>query len=288
MSFCGCYNFNMFNCCNSSFLNYLPFMANSLNFYNPLSVFNFMFAQPVYNYVQPMYNYSIFSPQTYTPSININPPVINTPVINPYSNLFARQNNNTTNWAEYFRNCFTSNPINNSFLSLTSPKNDKVDEAKVDNKETKDNNVQFSQDKSKVTTRYSGTVDDLNKKLANRGVLAGKAATFIKAQEQYGINAAFLAAICINESGGTSKMAKSQNNVGGVRIPGKKEFKTYDSVDACIMDIASFLKKGYINKGLTTISQIGAKYCPVSDSTDTKGTNGLWPSHVSSIYNSLA
>ena len=119
-------------------------------------------------------------------------------------------------------------------------------------------------------------------------MLAGKGATFLKAQEEYGVNAAFLASICIHESGGTSNYAKNKNNVGGVRYPGSTEFRRFNSVDECIMYMARLLKGNYIDKGLTTISKVGAKYCPPNDPTDTAGTNGSWASYVTKIYNSFA
>ena len=133
-----------------------------------------------------------------------------------------------------------------------------------------------------VTTAYNGDAASLDGKLG--GVLANKGSVFLEAQKQYGINAAFLASICINESGnGTSNLAKTKNNVGGVRISGSTEFRAYTSVDECIMDMARFLKSSYIDKGLTTIGQIGAKYCPAGDPTDKTGMNSRWAANVGSI-----
>lgn len=145
-------------------------------------------------------------------------------------------------------------------------------------------NPSVSSNNMNVTTPYNGTASDLNAHLG--GVMRGKGEVFLRAQQQYGINAAFLASICITESAnGTSSLAKNKNNVGGVRYSGSYEFRRYSSVDECIMHIAKFLKSGYINKGLTTAGQIGAKYCPSNDPTDKAGTNSLWASTVTSIYN---
>lgn len=135
-----------------------------------------------------------------------------------------------------------------------------------------------------ITTPYSGTAEDLNKYLEGKGVLAGKGEAFLKAQKDYGISASVLVAICMNESGqGTSDIAKNKNNVGGVRISGKTEFRSFDSVEDCISEMARFLKAGYVdNKGrsLTALYQVNAKYCPASDPTDSSGTNGLWARNV--------
>lgn len=139
----------------------------------------------------------------------------------------------------------------------------------------------------KLTDKYNGTAEDLNKELNRKnGVLKNKGNVFLQAQEKYGINAAILASICINESGyGTSNLARTKNNVGGVSRG--KGFKSYTSVDECIMDIARFLKSGYVDKGLVTIAQVGAKYCPVGDPRDTKGTNSGWGAAVSKITDKI-
>lgn len=136
----------------------------------------------------------------------------------------------------------------------------------------------------KLTDKFQGSAEQLNKQLNRKnGVLKNKGEVFLAAQEKYGINAAILAAIAINESAyGTSKKARNLNNVGGIRS-GAKGFKKFNSVDECIMEMARLLKNSYINKGLTTIAQVGAKYCPPSDPEDKNGLNSSWPKLVSSI-----
>ncbi len=134
-----------------------------------------------------------------------------------------------------------------------------------------------------LATPYTGTANDLNSKLG--GKLSGMGQVFLNAQTQYGVNAAILASICIHESAnGTSNLAKTKNNVGGVRYPGSTEFRRYDSVEDCIMHMAKFLKSGYLDKGLTSIAQVGAKYCPTNDPTDRAGMNAGWGKGVSNIY----
>lgn len=139
-----------------------------------------------------------------------------------------------------------------------------------------------------ATVLYKGTAEDLNNYLKGKGKLEGKGQAFIDAQNKYGISASVLAAICINESGnGKSNLAINKNNIGGVRISGSKEFRTFSSVEECIDYMGSFLKRGYLNKGLTKLYQINAKYCPVSDSTDKKGRNSYWASAVNNISNDI-
>ena len=117
----------------------------------------------------------------------------------------------------------------------------------------------------------------------------------MEAQQKYGISAAALAAITVHESGnGKSNLARNKNNVGGVRISGSSEFRTFSSVDECIMNMASFLKSGYVNNNgrpLTKLYQINAKYCPTSDPTDTSNGNSGWAKCVArnmSIIDSIA
>lgn len=130
-----------------------------------------------------------------------------------------------------------------------------------------------------VTQKYTGTAEQLNLHL--KGVLKGTGSTLLRLQEKYGISAAFLAAIAINESAnGSSYSARKRNNVGGVRKAGSTKFKVYKSVDDCLEDMAKFLKKNYIDQGRTTVGRVGAKYCPTSDHTDTQGINQFWPRNV--------
>lgn len=137
-----------------------------------------------------------------------------------------------------------------------------------------------------ITTPYTGTADDLNAYLEDKGVLKGHGQAFLDAQNEYGISAAVLIGIAMNESGkGTSDLAKNKNNIGGVRIPGSKEFKTYNNVADCIKDIARFLNSGYVNnktKTLTKLNEINSRYCPVSDPTDNTNINRYWARNVES------
>ena len=131
-----------------------------------------------------------------------------------------------------------------------------------------------------VTVAYKGTAEDLNKYLKGKGVLEGKGEAFIKAQNDYGISAAVLVGICMNESGkGKSNLAKNKNNVGGVRLSGSTEFRKFDKVEDCIDYMAKLLKNSYVNNSgrpLTKLYQINAKYCPASDPTDKTGNNSRW------------
>lgn len=139
-----------------------------------------------------------------------------------------------------------------------------------------------------ATVLYKGTAEDLNKYLKGKGKLEGQGQAFIDAQKKYGISASVLAAICVNESGhGKSNLAKTKNNIGGVRISGSYEFRSFSSVAECIDYMGSFLKKGYLDKGLTKLYQINARYCPKSDPTDKTGGNSGWAKAVDKFSNEI-
>lgn len=128
----------------------------------------------------------------------------------------------------------------------------------------------------RVDTKCNKSAAELNKHLS--GVLAGKGEVFLEAERRYGVNAAFLIAICKLESGnGKSRLAKQQNNVGG--MGGQGNFKTYASVDDCIFDIAKNISQGkyYFRQGKKTIAQIGPTYC-----------DSRWASQVSGIMDQIA
>ena len=135
-----------------------------------------------------------------------------------------------------------------------------------------------------ITKPYQGTAADLNKYLKGKGVLEGQGQAFLNAQKEFGISASALVGIAMNESaGGTSKIAKQKNNVGGVRVAGSTKFKSYNSVAECISDMARFLKSGYVDnssRSLTKLYQINAKYCPTADPTDHDNLNALWAKNV--------
>jgi hypothetical protein len=65
-----------------------------------------------------------------------------------------------------------------------------------------------------------------------------------------------------------------------------KGLKSYSTYEEGLDHFVSVLKNYYFDEGLTTIEQIGAKYCPVGAENDPKGLNVNWVPSVTSIYNS--
>lgn len=83
-------------------------------------------------------------------------------------------------------------------------------------------------------------------------ILRGHGQAFIDAQNKYGVNAAFILGVAMNESGrGTSWIAINKNNIFGLNAidsnPGQAA-DTFSSVAACIEDFAkNWMSVGYYN-----------------------------------------
>lgn len=136
-----------------------------------------------------------------------------------------------------------------------------------------------------ITELYKGSAEQLNKHLKNRGVLAGKGQAFINAQKKYGISASVLAAICIQETGGKSSNATSKNNVSN--IAQGKGWRKFNSVEECIDYTAELLKNSYVNKGLSRLYQVNAKYCPVGDTRGSYTSQSAWAGKIQQITSKL-
>ena len=91
-------------------------------------------------------------------------------------------------------------------------------------------------------------------------------------------------AISTHETGyWTSKAFTKNHNFGGIMT--SKGLKSYSTYEEGLDHFVNVLKNYYFDKGLTTIEQIGAKYCPVGAKNDPKGLNVNWVPSVTSIYN---
>ena len=285
----------------------------SAGWYNPFVCWNStpMFFTPscnfggFYQYQTPMptVNMSVFNYNT--PSYNSNFAFNTTPQVDfSWQKDFSKTPERTPDWGDMFvRSKRESKSEENKEKIKTRSKNEKVKTAAVATNlaglkgkhwsELTDTQLRtiygdYSRD---ITQSYSGTAESLNKYLKGKGVLEGKGQAFIDAQNKYGISASVLVGICMNESAkGSSKLAKNKNNVGGVRISGSTKFRTFESVDACIMEMARFLKTGYVDNSdrpLTKLYQVNAKYCPTSDLTDKSGNNGFWAKAVDKYANEV-
>ena len=149
---------------------------------------------------------------------------------------------------------------------------------------------------SSTTASGSSSIAPVSGDFANKlnqkfkGALAGKGDIIVGAAQKYGLDPALLAAIMALETGrGTSSAVNNKNNPGGLMDPASNWMKlqSFSSIEEGIDAMAKNLKNGYIDKGLTTIAQIGNKYCPVGAANDPNGTNAGWIPSVTSIYNQL-
>lgn len=96
--------------------------------------------------------------------------------------------------------------------------------------------------------------------------------------------ALIMVSISQHETGSwTSELFENSNNFGG--ICNSKGFNKYDSYESGLNAFVNLLKNNYFDKGLTTIEQIGNKYCPVGAENDPTGLNKNWIPSVTSIYN---
>ena len=111
-----------------------------------------------------------------------------------------------------------------------------------------------------VRTKSEVTAEQLDAKLDNK--LEGTGQYFIEAQEKYGINAEFLVAIAIHESGnGKSVAARRKNNFFG--LMGRRGQLSFESPQECIDYAARTLTKPegyYFGRGRYTISRIASRY----------------------------
>lgn len=139
---------------------------------------------------------------------------------------------------------------------------------------------------------YSRSITDANARLAGYKRLGGLgqyAETIEQAARTANINPNLLAAIMAVETGWGSSMAfKVHNNPGGMMTGANaSELKHFENIEAGIQQMALHLKAEYIDKGLTTIEDIGAKYAPPGAANDPRGTNKSWVKNVKKIYRHL-
>ena len=129
----------------------------------------------------------------------------------------------------------------------------------------------FAAELPSITEPCGFTVEQLESKLKHD--LKPYAQEFLNAEEDYGINACFIASVAALESG-WGRFMHVDNNIFGF---GQKKF---DSVEHSIDYVSWFLYKNYIREDGRyyrggTIADIGTVYCP---------DGGEWVELVSGIY----
>lgn len=152
----------------------------------------------------------------------------------------------------------------------------------VEQVETLENeiNIQNSQleakDKEIERLKVIANLKDIEKKIYNKALESDLT------HEQ----AILVVAISKHETGNwTSSLYKENNNFGGIYNSKEKKFYSYESNEKGLQAFVNLLKNNYFGKGLNTIEEIGAKYCPVGASNDPKGINQHWVPKVTQYYN---
>ncbi len=108
-----------------------------------------------------------------------------------------------------------------------------------------------------------------------------------KISAKYGVDWKLIESIVRWETGNRTSLAyKNLNNAGG--LMGNDGLMKFETVEESYEFMIKAIKTYYIDKGLTTIEQIGSKYCPVGAKNDEKGINQFWVSGVKAIYESLS
>lgn len=104
----------------------------------------------------------------------------------------------------------------------------------------------------------------------------------IKAQENYNINGVFLLAIIrLESSNGLSNIARTHNNLGGIKWGGR--YAHFESRAQCVDYMARLLKNQYLDPqgkffSGYTLEEIGSVYCP---------PNSKWPNLVREIMEGI-
>ena len=102
--------------------------------------------------------------------------------------------------------------------------------------------------------------------------------------DEYDVDWKLAIAISKHETGNYKSNAfKNLNNVGGNFRKGK--LMKFETLEDGIKFFVNNIKVNYINKGLTSIKDIGSKYCPVG--INDNGNNKYWIPRVTKNYESL-
>lgn len=117
-------------------------------------------------------------------------------------------------------------------------------------------------------TGWSGA--QLEKAVAGTN-LAGLGSAYAAAEQNTGVNALFLMAITVHESGwGTSSLARNQNNLCGMKTADWSGFRSFGSKEECVSYLASHLANNYLNGGKYdnghTSKGVAQRYCETPDS----------------------
>lgn len=136
-----------------------------------------------------------------------------------------------------------------------------------------------------LTSPSNATAEDINRALEGTG-LAGLGHAFEKAEKDHGVNALFLVAVAVIESGwGNSQLARERNNLFGWQAydHNVNAARWFDSKEECIDIVAKSIKRSYLTKGGAFHRGFTAKDVNIMYSSDPK-----WHEKVTQIMQSLS
>lgn len=141
-------------------------------------------------------------------------------------------------------------------------------------------------DNSDVTKPSNATVAHMRRALEGTSLYELSSA-YIEAEEMYGVNAYFIAAITgLESSWGTSNRAENSNNLSGFAVYNNTaEGRTFESKEHCVLETAKLLSEEYLNEdgkyyNGVSAKAVNTKYCFLPDSSETDYT---WYQKVTSI-----
>lgn len=132
-------------------------------------------------------------------------------------------------------------------------------------------------------------ISRINEIFKNSSKLKNTGSIYYNCYVKYKFDPFLVAAITMQETGGSSSILNTKNNPGGLMDPNKnwEEAQSFSSIsngiDAMFKNLASYGKK----YGAYTIEEIGAIYCPIGAKNDPKNLNQYWVSGVNKFYGQL-
>jgi len=136
--------------------------------------------------------------------------------------------------------------------------------------------------------KVGNCLDDYMQSVVPSSPLIGYGETFATAGQSYNVNPALMVAIGQQESSlGTTGIVKSHpyNYYGLTTAAGG--YAEFSSWEEAINNQARYLREEYLDKGLTTIPEIGSKYAPVGASNDPNNLNSNWVSGVQHHFDAI-
>lgn len=131
-------------------------------------------------------------------------------------------------------------------------------------------------------------LDEYMKSVVPSSPLIGHGIDFATSGQSYNVNPALMVAIGQQESqlGTVGIVRDHPHNYYGLTKPGGG-WAEFSSWEEAINNQARYLREEYLDKGLTTIPQIGSKYAPVGAANDPNNLNSNWVKGVQAKFDAI-